>query len=153
MRLFHLVGCFFRAVKVVPIAVITSVVITMILLQGGGQFRRIVNDPNGRLFLVAFAGIFTLAILAGLRRRSQQLGCLTMVGVFAPFLLLGAVPAYLVSVLVVALQGGAGAEGASTLSRFWSAFTAFPPTVQAAMAVGALSGLVGLAGDDAANDD
>ncbi|MDX1687544.1 MAG: hypothetical protein R3248_06140 [Candidatus Promineifilaceae bacterium] len=153
MRLLHLAGCFFRAVKVVPIAAIASAVITMILLQGGGQFRAILNDPNGRLFFIAFAGIFGLAILAGLRRRSQQLGCLTTLGVFAPFLLLGAVPAYIVSALVVALQGGAGAEGASTLSRFWSAFTAFPPTIQAATAVGALSGLVGLAGDDASDDD
>lgn len=153
MRLFHLAGCFFRAVKVVPIAVIASAVVTMIALQGGGQFQAILNDRNGRLFLIAFAGIFALGILAGLRKRNQQLGCLTTVGVFVPFLLLGAIPAYLVSALVVALQGSVGPEGASTFARFWSALTTFSPATQAATAVGAFGGLIGLAESRSSHDD
>lgn len=153
MRLFHLAGCFFRAVKVVPIAAIASAVVTALVLQGGGQFQTILNDPNGRLFVIAFAGVFALGILAGLRKRSQQLGCLTTVGVFVPFLLLGAIPAFLVSALVVALQGSVGPEGASTFSRFWSTLTTFPPATQAATAVGAFSGLIGLAEGRSSNDD
>ncbi|HSM56246.1 MAG TPA: hypothetical protein VK879_08840 [Candidatus Sulfomarinibacteraceae bacterium] len=148
MRLFHLAGCLVRAVKVVPAAAITAIILPLFLIQSGEQLALLLETDTGRLFLYAFAGIFLLSIVGGLGRRRRELGCVVTLLAVAPFLLLGAVTAFITSALTVtSLGAGPVTESGSFLGRFWAVLATFPPAVQVPTIAGAFLGFIGLAGD------
>ncbi|MFW6042665.1 MAG: hypothetical protein ACOC9C_03195 [Chloroflexota bacterium] len=148
MRLFHLAGCLVRAVKVVPAAAITAVIIPFFLIQGGDQFDSFLATDTGRLFVYAFAGVFLLSALTGLGRRRRELGCVVILLAMAPFFLLGAVTGLIASTITVtALGAGPATESGSFLARFWAVIRTFPPPVQVSTIAGAFLGFTGLTGD------
>lgn len=154
MRLFHYAGCFFRALRAIPFVVIFCGITTYFLLEQEQHFRFFVEDPRFRWFLLAFGAIFLLAILGGLRTRSRQMGCAVTFLAIGPFVLMGTVLGYLVSVVVIAASGaGPAAETASLLARVWRTLIAFPTESRIPTLVGAVSGFIGLVGEPGADSN